>query len=230
MDRSVRNTREISVRNKSLHQQSLSAEYLLGRGTNVLHGRRRWPLGTRSQGRLSSSYGGHVAYAGVTRIRRTYGTGGNKIDGGNAGYVGDGQFLSGNYDEYIDDIGFEVDKGNSSAVHGCSPTVNVYPPRGARHQESNDGQQSDIQQTQRVGQQISRVGGLQAQIDNRQPEYVIMQAQAGELAVAAPTGGADEQSMTGKGTIDLNQVGQVIATSPTAGSHDSTSDDSDKEE
>ena len=250
-DRAVNgiSTREVSVRNTSLHHRSLSAEYVLGRGSDVSYGGRTRPLGTSLPNRLASSYGGPVGYADVTRIRSAYGIGGAPFGfgGGNGGYIGDGQFIPGGYDGYIDDTGLGVDGNYGSAgcsIHGGTPAVNVDPPQdGARctcqHHVSSSGQQAGGQQAQCGGQQVqagaqqSQCGGLQAQTGGQLSQCGGLQ-DGGQVQVSvAPTGCAVGQSAVAQGTIDLNQVGQTTMISPTSEGKDtctSSSDDSEKEE
>ena len=245
------NTREISVRNTSLHHRSLSAEYLLGRGTDVSMGGRSRPLGSNLPGRLGSSFGGPVGYADVTRIRSAYGIGGEPFGfgGGSGGYIGDGQFIHGGYDGYIDDTGLGIDGnygGGGCAIHGGPPAVNVHAPQdGAQctcqHHVSSGGQQADGQQAQCGGQQVqvggqqAQCGGSQAQSGGQLSQCGGLQAQSGSQVQvsAAPTGCAIGQSVATQGTIDLNQVGQTTIISPTSESKDtcsSSSSDSEKEE
>lgn len=228
------NTREISVRNTSLHHRSLSAEYLLGRGADVSYVGRSRPLGASFQGRLGSGLRGHVGYTDVTNIRRSYGVGRTPFGFGlgNAGYMGNGQFIPGGYDGYIDDTGLGVDGnygGSGLAIHGCSPAINVDPSQA-------DGQQIQCggQQVQTTGQQQVQYGGLQAQAGGQQSQCGGVQGQVdGQVQVStAPTGCAIGQSATTQGTIDLNQVGQTTVISPTSEGKDtcsSTSSDSEKE-
>lgn len=253
-DRGVSNisTRDISVRNTSLHHRSLSAEYLLGRGTDVSYGGRSHPIGSSFPDRLGSSFGGPVGYADVTRIRSAYGIGGGPFGfgGGNPGYVGDGAFIPGGYDGYIDDTGLGVDGnygGNGCAIHGGPPAINVDPPQGGaqcscQHHQCGGAQQAGGQQTQCGGQQAqagvqqSQCGGLQTQAGDQQAQCGGLQTQVdGQVQVsAAPTGCAVGQSAASQGAIDLTQVGQTTIISPTSESKDThsslSSDDSDKEE
>ena len=248
LDRAVSetNTREISVRNSSLHHRSLSAEYFHGRGTDISFGGRSRPLGSSLQGRLGSGFGGPVGYADITRIRSAYGVGGGPFgfDGGNAGYMGDGQFIPAGYDGYIDDSGLGVD-GNygcgGCAVRGDPPAVNVDPPQGgaqctSQYQTSSGGQQADGQQAQGSGQQAHCGGGVQAQAGGQQMQCGGgMQAQTVEQIQisAAPTGCAIGQSVVSQGTVDLTQVGQTTMISPTSEGKDTcttTSSDSEKED
>ena len=249
-DRTVSNisTREVSVRNTSLHHRSLSAEYVLGRGTDVSYGGRTRPLGSNLPSRLAPGFGGPVGYADVTRIQSAYGAP-FRFVGGNGGYIGDGQFIPVGYDGYIDDSGLGVDGnygGNGCAVREGPPTLNVDPPQDgaqytSQHHESSGGQQADGQQTQCGGQQLqagaqqSQCGGLQAQTSAQQSQCGGLQVQdGGQVQVSvAPTGCAVGQSATTQGTIDLNQIGQTTMISPTSEGKDtctSSSDDSEKEE
>lgn len=228
----------------------MSAEYLLGRGTDVSYGGRR-PLGP---GRFGPGYGGPVGYTDVTRVRSAYGMGGGPFgfDGGNPGYGGDGQFIPGGYDGYIDDTGLGVDGDyglGGCAIHGGHAGTNAHAgsaQSGAQctcqHGVCGGGQQvggqqaqvgaqqcqCGAQQAQTGGQQFTcKCGGQQAQASGQMTQCGGgLQAHAGDQVQievsAAPTGCAVAQPAVCQGTLDLSQVGQTAMISPTSESNKDT--------
>ena len=238
-------TRDISLRNTSLHHRSVSAEYLLGRGTDVSYGGRR-PLGP---GRFGAGYGAPVGYTDVTRVRSAYGIGGGPFgfNGGSSGYMRDRQFIPGGYDGYIDDTGLGVDGdyglGGGSAVHGGNAGTNAHAGNAQSGAQSNfqdqvcgGAQQVGGQQAQ-AGVQQSQCGGQQAQASVQLAQCGGLQAQAGDQAQiqvsAAPTGCAVSQPAVCQGTLDLSQVEQTAMISPRSESNKDTcsptSSESDKD-
>ena len=223
----------------------MSAEYLLGRGTNVSYGGRR-PLGP---GRFGQGYGGPVGYTDVTRVRSAYGIGGGPygFDGGNPGYGRDGQFIPSGYDGYIDDTGLGVDGDyglGGSAIHGGHGGTNAHAGSAQscaqytfQHGVCGSGQQVGEQQAQ-VGAQQCQSGAQQAQTGGQcggqqaQASGQVIQCGGGlqtqvgdqvQIQVSeAPTGCAVAQSAVCQGTLDLSQVEQTAMISPTSESNKDT--------
>ena len=200
-----------SKRSTSLHQRSLSAEYLSGRGTGVSFGGRpnvltSQPFGRPSpSGRPLSNYGaqgGSISskFLGTRNASGSYGLSGalqgyrEQLVGGQS--VGAG---TGGYDGFIDDSGLGMDAtcgmqgegiGHGNPGSEGQPTVSVDPP-----QQSNPQREVEVP---------VRVEGAESEGQLAKPTISVEPPQTASagLLVEGAHGGQPLEAKEGAGTLE----------------------------